>query len=73
MITKMEKMIKEDMAAYILEELTTHGCILEEKRTTAMNVKTKALLDIRRCSMKGDEAKKPGSSENSEHCQAHKK
>lgn len=52
MITKMEKMVKEDMAAYILEELSTHGCIPEEKRTTAMNVITKALLDIRRCRMK---------------------
>lgn len=66
----MEKMVKEDMAAYILEELSTHGCIMEEKRETAMNVITKALLDIRRCRTKGDEAKMPDSVRN---CQAHKK
>ena len=67
-ITKMEQMVKEDMAAYILEELSTHGCIPEEKRTTAMNVITKALLDIRRYRMKGDKTKMPDSSE---HSQAH--
>ncbi|MBD5090045.1 MAG: hypothetical protein HDT30_14780 [Clostridiales bacterium] len=55
----MEQMIKEDMAAYILEELSKHGCIPEEKRTTAMNVITKSLLDIRRCRTKGDETEMP--------------
>lgn len=70
MITKMEKMVKEDMAAYILEELSTHGCIMEEKRETAMNAINKALLDIQRCRTKGDEAKMPDSPK---HCQAHNK
>jgi hypothetical protein len=44
----MERMIKEDMAEYILEELTRFDCIPDEKRATAMNVITKSLIDIRR-------------------------
>lgn len=48
LITKMERMIKEDMAEYILEELTRFDCIPDEKRATAMNVITKSLIDIRR-------------------------
>ena len=60
MITKMEKMIKEDMAEYILEELSKYDCVPEDKRTTAMNAITKALIDIRRCREKG-KVKKPGS------------
>lgn len=52
MITKAERMIKEDMAEYILEELSKHDCIPNEKRTTAMNTITKALIDIRRCKEK---------------------
>lgn len=60
MITKTERMIKEDMAEYILEELSKHDCIPNEKRTTAMNTITKALIDIRRCKTK-EKTKKPGS------------
>lgn len=61
LITKIERMIKEDMAEYILEELTRFDCIPDEKRATAMNVITKSLIDIRRhkCREKSP-ASKPG-------------
>ena len=49
MMTKMERMIKEDMAEYILEELSKYDCVPDEKKVTAMNVITKSLVDIRRC------------------------
>lgn len=52
-------MIKEDMAEYILEELSRYDCIPDGKRTTAMNVITKALIDIRRCKSK-EQVKMPG-------------
>lgn len=48
-MTKMERMVKEDMAEYILEELSKYGCVSDEKKVTAMNVITKSLVDIRRC------------------------
>lgn len=54
MITKAERMVKEDMAEYILEELSKYDCIPDAKRVTAMNVITKALLDVRRCRAKLD-------------------
>lgn len=47
-ITKAEKMIKEDEAEYILEELSRFDCIPDSRRQTAMNVITKALKDIAR-------------------------
>lgn len=31
MISKMERMVKEDMAEYILEELSRHDCVPETK------------------------------------------
>lgn len=49
MTSKMERMVKEDMAEYILEELCKYDCVPKEKRVTAMNVITKSLIDIRRC------------------------
>ncbi|MBQ3599616.1 MAG: hypothetical protein II992_00220 [Lachnospiraceae bacterium] len=48
MISKMERMVKEDMAGYILEELCKSGCVLETRKETAKNVITKALVDIRK-------------------------
>lgn len=48
MISKMERMVKEDMAEYILEELCKYDCVPETKKVTAMNVITKALVDIRK-------------------------
>lgn len=48
-ITKMERLVKEDMAEFILEELNKYDCVPEGKKVTAMNVITKALVDIRRC------------------------
>lgn len=48
MISKMERMIKEDMAEYILEELCKYDCVPETKKVTAMNVITKSLVDIRK-------------------------
>ena len=52
MISTMEQIFKEDMAEYILEELSMYGCVSDEKKVTAMNVITKSLLDIRRCKAK---------------------
>lgn len=52
MMTKMERMVKEDMAEYILEELSKYDCVPDEKKVTAMNVITKSLVDIRRCKAK---------------------
>ena len=31
MITKMEQIVKEDMAEYILEELSKYDCVPDEK------------------------------------------
>lgn len=55
MITNAERMIKEDMAEYITEELSKFECIPSEKRETAVNVISKALADIQRRN-----AKEPG-------------
>ena len=52
MISTMEQIVKEDMAEYILEELSKYDCVPDEKKVTAMNVITKSLVDIRRCKTK---------------------
>lgn len=52
MMTKMEQIVKEDMAEYILEELSKYDCVPDEKKVTDMNVITKSLVDIRRCKAK---------------------
>ena len=32
MISTMEQIVKEDMAEYILEELSKYGCVSDEKK-----------------------------------------
>ena len=54
-ITNAERMIKEDMAEYIVEELGKFDCILDEKRETAVNVISNALADIQRRNAKEPE------------------
>lgn len=58
-ITNAERMIKEDMAEYIAEELSKFECIPLEKKETAVNVISKALADIQRRNAK-EQVKMPG-------------